>query len=384
MQTFKGFVLSTFLLLLGIISLGEASGQGFQYNDRGPKNDRFEVEEVLSRYVNGQTTLALRNILDLNQNARGQKLIKVELFATSSSSFATAQLEINGRSIGYAQNVGWRYDQSVVFDIPVGDRVIGRDIQALKLKLQGNIYIDKIVATLKDEAQGGGHGNPRTEWVTSFERERFVSQVALKQALKLNRQHEGKVLKTIILKGNPMGQRVTAIQLVVDGHSVGSPQYLDRQNGEVKFSLNQRDAVQIQQGDSIKLVFDGQIMVNELAAELEESKELRVSVNQRISGQRVFLDQLLRLDYSNAAKKFEKIIIKGQLAGRNSSIRACARGFTQGAACDSAVARSGSFEIVLDKFDMQAGDIFVMARGEALITEVILVEDKRSQDQYPW
>ena len=384
MQTFKGFVLSTFLLLLGIVSLGEASAQGFGRGHGQQRGDRFEVEEVLGRYVSGNTTLALRNILDLDQSARGQKLIKIELFATSSSSFATAQVEINGHAISYPQNVGWRYDESVVFEIPAGDRVIGRDIQTLKMKLQGSIYIDKIVATLKDDNQGGGHGNPRSEWVTSFDRERFVSVIPLKQALKLNRQHEGKELKTIVLKGNPMGQRVTSMQLMVDGRRVGAPQYLDRQNGQVTFALAQRDTVQIQQGDSIKIVFDGQVMVNELAAELVKSSELRISVHERVGAQRIFLDQLLRLDYATAAKKFEKIIIKGQLAGRNSSIRACARGFYQGAACDSAVASFGSFEISLDKFEMQAADIFLMARGEALITEVILVEDKRSQDQYPW
>ncbi|PIP89607.1 MAG: hypothetical protein COW01_11560 [Bdellovibrionales bacterium CG12_big_fil_rev_8_21_14_0_65_38_15] len=395
MQTFKGFVLSTFLLLLGIVSLGEASAQGFGQG-RGPngygqqRGDKFEVEEVLSRYVNGTTTLALRNILDLDQSALGQKLIKLELFATSSSSFATAQVEINGRSIGFAQNVGWRYDQSVVFDIPQGDRVIGRDIQTLKMKLQGSMYIDRIVATLKDDGQGqgGGQGGGRSEWVTSFERQRFFNKIPLKQELKLGRQHIGKEVKTVIIKANPVGQRVTAMSLVVDGKIVAGPEYLDRNNGEVQFKFNQRNAIEIDQGDAIKVVFDGEILVHEMAVELLEkqqrNRDIRVSVNQRVSGERVFLDQLLRLDYQTMSKKFEKIVIKGKLAGRNSSLRACARGFTNGAACDSVSVQSGDFELVLNKFEMQAADIFLMARGEALITEVILVEDQRGQNQYPW
>lgn len=395
MQTFKGFVLSTFLLLLGIVSLGEASAQGFGQG-RGPnghgqqRGDKFEVEEVLSRYVNGTTTLALRNILDLDQSARGQKLIKLELFATSSSSFATAQVEINGRSIGFAQNVGWRYDQSVVFDIPQGDRVIGRDIQTLKMKLQGSMYIDRIVATLKDDGQGqgGGQGGARSEWVTSFERQRFFNKIPLKQELKLGRQHEGKEIKTVIIKANPVGQRMTSMSLMVDGRIVAGPEYLDRSNGEVQFKFNQRNTIEIDQGDAIKVIFDGEILVHEMAVELvqkqQRNRDIRVSVNQRVSGERVFLDQLLRLDYQTMAKKFEKIIIKGKLAGRNSSLRACARGFTNGAACDSVSVQSGDFELVLNKFEMQAADIFLMARGEALITEVILVEDQRGQNQYPW
>ncbi len=394
MQTFKGFVLSTFLLLLGIISLGEASAQGFGQgrgsNGYGQqRGDKFEVEEVLSRYVSGNTTLALRNILDLDQSARGQKLIKLELFATSSSSFASAQVEINGRSIGFAQDVGWRYDQSVVFNIPQGDRVIGRDIQTLKMKLQGNMYIDRIVATLKDDGlgQGGGHGGGRSEWVTSFERQRFFNQIPLKKELKLGRQHEGKEVKTVIIKGNPVGQRVTSMSLMVDGRIVAGPEYLDRNTGEVQFKFNQRNTIEIDQGDAIKVVFDGEVLVSEMAVELIEkqrNRDIRVNVNQRISGERVFLDQLLRLDYQTMSKKFEKIVIKGRLAGRYSSLRACARGFTNGAACESATMQTGEFELVLNKFDMQAADIFLMARGEALITEVILVEDQRGQNQYPW
>lgn len=387
MQTFKGFVLSTFLLLLGIISLGEASAQGFFFDDRPGQhaNGKFEIDEQVSRYVDGSTQLALRNILNLDQSARGLKLIKIELFATSSSSYATAQLELNGRPLGFAQNVSWRYDQSVVFEIPAGDRVIGRDIQTLKLRLQGSMYVDRVVATLKDDGiGGGGHGGDRTEWVTSFERQRFFSQIPLKQVLKLNRQHEGKSLKTVILKGHPAGQRLTSVQLVVDGRTVGMPQYLDRATGQVQFSLHARDQVVISQGDSIKLVFDGEIIVSELAAELEVSRELRIRVGQRVSGQRVFLDQLLRLAPADAAKKFERIVIRGRLTGHNSNLRACARGFSQGAACAHSDVRAGSFELTLDQFSMQAADIFLMARGEAIVEEVILMEDKKAPHQYPW
>lgn len=396
MQTFKGFMLSTMLLLLGIISLGEASAQGFFFEEDLPGQGQyqnqnrfeFEVEEYIGRYVDGQQVLPLRQILDLDQSARGQKLIKVELFATSSDAYSTAQLELNGRPLGFAQNVGWRYDQSIVFEIPAGDRVIGRDIQTLKLRLRGNMYVDKVVATLKDDGLGGGGHGPfpgQSEWVTSYERQRFFSQLPVKQALRLNRQHEGKILKSIVLKGHPAGQRLTSVQLVVGGRAVGMPQYLDRQSGQVVINLNAREQVEIFQGDAIKLVFDGEIIVTELAAELVEanSRELRIQVNQRISGERVFLDQLLRLAPQHAVKKFEKIIVRGRLAGMNSSLRACARGFTQGAACDHTNARSGSFELVLSRFEMQAADIFLMARGEAIVDEVILMEDKKAPHQYP-
>lgn len=390
MQTFKGFVLSTFLLLLGIISLGEASAQDFYFTDRpGPGQQRkFEIEEQVSRYVDGSSQLALRNILNLDQNARGLKLVKIELFASSSSSYATAQLELNGRALGFAQNVSWRYDQSVVFEIPAGDRVIGRDIQTLKLRLQGSMYVDKVVATLKDDGQGpgqvGGQNGGRTEWVSSFEHQRFYSQLPLKQALKLNRQHEGKILKQVVLKGYPVGQRVTSVQLVVDGRAVGHPQYLDRQySQQVQIVLNSYDQVRIAQGDSIKLVFDGEIMFTELAAELEVSNELRIQVNQRVSGERVFLDQFLRLAAADAVKKFEKIIIRGHLMGRASNLRACARGFAAGAACDH-TRNEGHFELTLDKFEMQAADVFLMARGEAVVSEVILVGDKKAPHQYPF
>lgn len=386
MQTFKGFVLSTFLLLLGIISLGEASAQDFYFTDRPGQQGKFEIEEQISRYVDGSSQLALRNILNLDQNARGLKLIKIELFASSSSSYASAQLELNGRPLGYAQNVSWRYDQSVVFDIPVGDRVIGRDIQTLKLRLQGSMYVDKVVATLKDDGQGqgGGHGGGRTEWVSSFERQRFYSQIPLKQALRLNHQHIGKTVKQVILKGYPVGQRVTSVQLVVGGRAVGLPQYLDRQNSQqVQIALGPYDQAQISQHDTIKLVFDGEVMVTELAAELEVSNELRVQVNQRVSGERVFLDQFLRLAPSDAVKKFEKIIIRGRLQGRSSNLRACARGFTAGAACDH-TRNDGHFELTLDQFQMQAADVFLMARGDAFVEEVILVGDKKAPHQYPF
>src|SRR5690606_6521963 len=129
------------------------SAQDFYFTDRPGQQGKFEIEEQVSRYVDGSSQLALRNILNLDQNARGLKLVKIELFASSSSSYATAQLELNGRALGYAQNVSWRYDQSVVFEIPAGDRVIGRDIQTLKLRLQGSMYVDKVVATLKDDGQ---------------------------------------------------------------------------------------------------------------------------------------------------------------------------------------------------------------------------------------
>ena len=250
------------------------------------------------------------------------------------------------------------------------------------------MYVDKIVATIKKKNQGGGQGGARSEWVTSLERQRFFNQIPLRQELKIGRQHLGKELKTVIIKGNPVGQRVTSMSLMVDGRIVAGPEYLDRNNGEVQFKLNQRNAVEIEQGDAIKVVFDGEVIVHEMAAELLEkqqrNRDIRVSVNQRISGERVFLDQLLRLDYQTMSKKFEKIVIKGKLAGRYSSLRACARGFTNGAACDSVSVQSGDFELVLNKFEMQAADIFLMARGEALITEVILVEDQRGQNQYPW
>src|SRR5690606_4634080 len=100
--------------------------------------------------------------------------------------------------------------------------------------------------------------------------------------------------------------------------------------------------------------------------------------------ERVFLDQLLRLAPADAAKKFEKIVIRGRLTGNNSNLRACARGFSQGAACAHSDVRAGSFELTLDQFSMQAADIFLMARGEAIVEEVILMEDKKAPHQYPW
>jgi len=314
-------------------------------------------------------------------------LIKVELFATSSDSYATAQLELNGRALGFAQNVSWRYDQSVVFEIPAGDRVIGRDIQTLKLRLQGNMYVDRVVATLKDDQMGPGPGNGhgQSEWVTSFETQRFFKQLPLKQALRLNRQHEGKELKSLIIKGHPIGQRVISMQLIVAGRQVGMPQYLDRHGSkQVEFILNNREQILIEQGEAIKLVFDGEILVTEIAVELKASRELRVRVNARIAGERIFLDQLLNLAPRDAAKKFEQIIVRGRLGGTNSNLRACARGFTNGAACDHTTSRSGSFELVLEKFAMQAADIFLMGRGDVVVEEVILIEDKKAPHQYPW
>ncbi len=376
MQTFKGFVLSTFLLLLGIISLGEASAQ----NHPG----QFQVDEQVSRYVSGHTSLALRNILNLNQNANGLRLIKVEVFAMSSSNFTTAQLQINNNNIGPAQYLSWNSSEPIIFQIPVGSRVFGRDINTLKLQLNGSAYIDRVVATLAADAQQGGVQTLRAQPT-----EDFFDSLPLKQVLNLagaNNPHIGKTIKSVVLKGYPMGQRAVTVKLQIGGRIVGAPQVLDRQGSQqVRFDLGPQDQAIIEANQAIKLIFQGRVKALEVSAEVERAqRQFRLTMNRSLSSGRVFLNQFSELFAIDDHLLFEKIVIRGRKLGANSSLRACAHASAQGAFCESTSGSSTHFELVLQNFPATIADTFVMPRGQVIIDEVILLEEKTAPHQYPF
>jgi len=117
--------------------------------------------QVLSQPVQqnfrNHSTLAVRSLLNLGRQFRGDKLTKVIMRAESAHGRGQATLLINGRQIGRSQTVG-RWLDTIEFYLPSYMQEIGDDINSVKIELQGNIYVDSLKAHVMKSATSG-HDN---------------------------------------------------------------------------------------------------------------------------------------------------------------------------------------------------------------------------------
>lgn len=390
MQTFKGFVLSTFLLLLGIISLGEASAQ-FHYNDGQQQgSNSFEISVDVSQYVEGQRIFSIDQLLGQQQSVQGLKFVKLELFAFASSNYANAQILVNGQAASQAQSISWSSYSPITFQAQGQSQIFGQNLNSLLLMTNGNAYLERVVVTVAVPNAGPGPGQPGgAQTLRAQLNQDFYDSISLKQVFQLNgayNPHMGKTVKSVILKGYPKGTRAETIKLKVGNRTVGAPQVLDRQGTqEVRFILSLQDQAVIDAYSDIELIFMGRVFAEEVIMEVEQAqRQFRMPLNRTIGSGRIFLNQFSELYSIDSNMSFEKITIRGRLLSSNGSIRACAHSSASGAFCESSNSSSGHFELVLQNFPVKIGDTFVMPRGQVVIDEIILLEEKKAPHQYPF
>lgn len=108
-----------------------------------PINRYIQKVIYIGRYVDYET-LYLQQLGDLFYSAQGYVLESVEVDARSSSYNATLRLLVNGYTEDTDYNVS---GYSKLY--PSYNRVFGRDLSTLALRLDGSAYIDRITVNLR-------------------------------------------------------------------------------------------------------------------------------------------------------------------------------------------------------------------------------------------
>ncbi len=100
--------------------------------------------------------IGVRQIMQQNNiPLQGRKVMKVLLLASSAAGRGTAELIVNGRRVGLAQNIGVRESQ-VIMSLGMGNNTIGQDLNTLQVELRGNIFVRSIsveVQSTRPQAQ---------------------------------------------------------------------------------------------------------------------------------------------------------------------------------------------------------------------------------------
>jgi hypothetical protein len=123
--------------------------------DNGFDNGHSPRVQILSQPVQqnfrNQSKLAVRNLLNMGQQFRGDKLTKVILKAESAHGRGQAKLLINGSQVGRSQTIG-KWLDTIEFSVPSYMQEIGYDINTVKIELQGNIYVESLNARIMKSA----------------------------------------------------------------------------------------------------------------------------------------------------------------------------------------------------------------------------------------
>lgn len=128
-------------------------GPGHPGNPGHPgQGGRFQKEIYLGRYITNEA-LPLRQLAGLGREFEGYNVESVRVETRPAGYYANLELVVNGRVEASSSSNG-----SNVTLRPRGYSPLGRDVQSLRLRVQGTAYIDRIVIVLA--SNGGGYPGP--------------------------------------------------------------------------------------------------------------------------------------------------------------------------------------------------------------------------------
>jgi hypothetical protein len=325
MKTLRGFLLSTTVLALGIAIIGEASAQDFDFNDRdrrggdqqrdgdhrGGSNDagwdqdygrggRIKIlRQTLYQTIHGQETLQIRQIVGLRGPQHAGKKIKFVTISAKSEQRhrggrggnggwdrpghgggygprpmpATAQLMIDGRTVGYPQTIS-PYMSEVRFQLPKGQNTLGRDIRRLQVQVTGRrVTVGEVTVGVKRQRHGGG-GHGRTETISANTHQVLVGygvQTPLASLLQADYSAMSKTVMKVTMEVN--APRGNATMQICEKNTYGR-----RGNGLTNCSTKQYTAGRHQQvtfytsGSQLQnlvLVSEGRVVVKRVSAEVQ-------------------------------------------------------------------------------------------------------------------
>lgn len=130
-------------------------------------DDLYVDTQRFREFFNGQSQIPVAQQFRLMQNYRGQELKFVELRAALSrqarvSDIATVQLFVNGQAVGHVQQLDGHTQQVLRFELPpylAG--VIGADINAVQLRMRGQIETSELSIGIVSQFTGNPVPRPR-------------------------------------------------------------------------------------------------------------------------------------------------------------------------------------------------------------------------------
>ncbi|GAB4414433.1 MAG: hypothetical protein OHK0056_21270 [Bacteriovoracaceae bacterium] len=355
-----------------------------RYND----DERIRLVEYVNQEFRGETILPLRRMLDLDQQYRGYELKRVVVFGSSRAGFGQATLLINGRQEGLSETLAIGGDRNVLEVAP--GQEIGRDIKTLELKLNGNIYIDQIVAILVDRDDRPGPGpifSQRVQRTIMSNFDRFRPLDVLRELSLESRR--GDSVESITVRTQFLGRdgrrhgpvRLTGAELFINGRPTGQRQYVDRFNQDLTFFLARGADTIGRELMSVEVVFDDGVFVESVEAIVRNG---RVGPGPGpIPGPRVIDSRPMRrvfgdedvalasiLDTRGVRGKLMRVEVEVENRGLRGQIRLCDRNLgTLGCSATERLLDGRNYiTLTLAGADLQSSTLAI--RGDLIITSV--------------
>lgn len=282
MSVRRGLTGAFLALAFGMILLGQASAQGFGGRgpimrpapvdgwDRGQQDaDKIRVNEEVRQFFSGTQIIHVKQLLNLAQY-RGMTLKKVVLVGETRNGGGTAELLINGQSQGAPTRVGTTIENNPL--LPRQQNLtIGRDINTLQIRLNGQFYVEKVIAVLDESIRPGPGPRPGAELVAR----KYISQsfrgfetLQLRQMMDLDRNFRGMKIARVIVRGESIYGQAQA-RLMINSRQVGQTQTFARFRTDLSFSLPNSSDTLGMEIQSLQLDLSGDIYVEEIEVHFE-------------------------------------------------------------------------------------------------------------------
>lgn len=122
---------------------------------------RIDQSVRVNRWFRNGEELRLRQLFDLDRNCNGLRLESISVDASSNDRFAKLTLQVNNRPADRSQNISGRGLRRYDFRLPPGADRLGSEINSLQLRVQGQVYVERLSVRIDDRGgrPGPGPGN---------------------------------------------------------------------------------------------------------------------------------------------------------------------------------------------------------------------------------
>ncbi|OUR94147.1 hypothetical protein A9Q84_17715 [Halobacteriovorax marinus] len=256
--------IATNLLLSPNIFAAEQKRFDFNYHQPSQPQQRERLVQHVNDDVYGEKVFKIKKMFNLgSMQHKHKKLVKLIVFADAYGPRAKTRMIINKRPSGQVVHMD-QFESKFVFKIPEHQSSLDGELRSLQLEMRGRIYVQKIVAVLKEES--------RIQTITEDMWETYQGQntIAVKRVLKL-RQHQGKKLAFIEIEGDSARGGGKA-QLHIDGYPVGPSQTLAKFGSTLRFKVPAHVAALGEGIGSVQIKLKGNIYIESISAGLKDSR----------------------------------------------------------------------------------------------------------------
>lgn len=229
------------------------------------QNPNAPIKARIDQQFFGHANLKVRKILKdfTGTSLQGMKLKKVIMKASSVDGRAQATLLINGRPVGYSQNLPMQPTR-IVFELPSwgqSQNIVGQDIRSIQVALNGRQMHVKMLG-VKVQAHGPHQGQMNSVQLNVHRRFQGSERVTLSQLAGYNQQLD-------------MNRQIEAITVVASGHGnimlagAGRGQGGIRVQGQTTQSINLMGQF-VTAGD-LRLRVSGNLMIQSIRVKFKRS-----------------------------------------------------------------------------------------------------------------